>query len=207
MKTKDSEKVAVGLINPKVLDALGVKKQQVGKTIFRLPEADESFLRQLAKLSKKTIRDFLDSLAEIAEAADAVNQLKLSDQPPEGERMSYAISKEAKEAFSRLAREHRVSRDNIVRAALAYIAEKVLENALTPQQKIGYARIVADARDEMLKVYNSREFKEARDKLSGCGDPDWVEVDKLFAPIEQLEQLDVEAFIGRKQDEIDKARS
>ena len=123
MAKRKSEVMGKRLINPKALDALGVKKQQVGKTIFRLPPAEESFLRQLAKISKKTIRDFLDSLAEIADDANSIGELVTLVTPPEGERMSYAISKEAKETFSRLAREHDVSRDNIVRAALVYIAE------------------------------------------------------------------------------------
>lgn len=162
-----------------------------------------SFLRQLAKISKKTIRDFLDSLAEIADDANSNGELVPLANPPEGERMSYVISKEAKETFLMLAREHEVSKDNIIRAALAYIAEKVQQDALTPQQKIEYAKILADARNKMLDIYyKSPEVMEAHEKLSKCGDPDCVEFAEIFTAVEQLNELNVETFIRRKQDEI-----
>lgn len=203
MASWKSEMMGKGLINPKVLDALGVKKKQVGKTIFRLPPTEERFLRTLAKISKKTIRDFLDSLAEIAEDANSKHELGRLEYPPEGERMSYAISKEAKETFSRLAQEHGVSRDSIVRAALVYIEDKIAQDALSPQQKIEYAKILADARNKMLEIYESPEVVAAREKLSKCGDPDCIEFDGIFASVEQLNELDVETFIRRKHDEID----
>lgn len=203
MANRKSEGMGKCLINPKKLDELGVKKQQVGKTIFRLPPTEESFLRQLAKISKKTIRDFLDSLAEIAEKANSKGKLAPLANPPEGERMSYAISKEAKETFSRLAREHDVSRDNIVRAVLVYIAEKVKQDALTPEQKIEYANILADAGSKMLEIYyKSPKVMEAHEKLSKCGDPVCVEFAEIFTAVEQLNELNVETFIRRMQDEI-----
>lgn len=204
MANRKEEVTGKGIINLKVLNALGVKKQQVGKTIFRLPPADESFLRQLAKISKKTIRDFLDSLAEIAEKTPA---RELPDLPNSlnGKRMSYAISKEAKETFSRLARERGTSRDNIVRATLAYIAKQIDKNALTPQKKIEYARILADAQERMLEIYDSDQVAEAREKLSACGDQDFSRCDEKFIYIGQLNELkgEIEDFIRRKQDEID----
>lgn len=205
MANRKEEVTGKGMINPKVLDALGVKKRQVGKTIFRLPPADESFLRQLAKISKKTIRDFLDSLAEIAEKAHSARELPDLPNSLNGERMSYAISKEAKETFSRLARERGTSRDNIVRATLAYIAKQIEKNALMPQKKIEYARILADAQERMLEIYDSDQVAEAREKLSACGDQDFSRCDEKFIYIGQLNELkgEIEDFIRRKQDEID----
>ena len=43
---------------------------------------------------------------------------------------------------------------------------------------------------------------EAHEKLSKCGDPVCVEFAEIFTAVEQLNELNVETFIRRMQDEI-----
>lgn len=207
MKKQIAAPVGMNAINKKVLDSLGAKKQSVGKTIFRLSPPWEEFLRTLATTSNQSIRDFLDSLAAIAKHAHSAGALGERPFPKDGERRSYAISEEAKETFTKLAHECGVSRDSIVQSALAYILIEFEKNALTAQKKIEYARILEDARDKMLDIYYSERVSEARERLCATGDPDFADCEKTFAYIERLNDLDLEPYIRRKQNEADEACS
>lgn len=207
MKKQMAETTYSGTINKKVLDTLGAKKQLVGKTIFRLSPQWENFLRQLAKTSNLTLRDFLDSLATIAEQAYSKGILPISSAPTEGKRMSYAISKDAKETFTRLARKCGVSRDNIIQGSLAYILKEFEKNALSAEEKIKYAIILNKALKKMSDIYYSDSVSDAREKLCATGDPDFADCEEKFTHIEQLNEVYLETYIRRKQYEIDKSRN
>lgn len=204
MQNQTAETTCMSTINKKVLDTLGAQKKIVGKTIFRLSPHWDKFLRQLAKISNVTIRDFLDSLATIAMRAYSKGLLPVSSAPADGKRMSYAISKDAKETFSKLAKECGVSRDNIVQSALAYILKEFEKNALSAQEKIKYANILDEAFGKMLEIYYSDIVSEAREKLCAAGDPDFADCEEKFAYIEQLNEVYLKTYIIRKQQEIDK---
>ena len=111
---------SMGQINKKVLQTLGAKKPLITKTIFKLEPQWDSFLRGLAKASKLTIREFLDTLANVTERAHAKGELPEFSPSQEGNRMSYAISENAKEIFERLASERSITRDNLVQSGLVY---------------------------------------------------------------------------------------
>ena len=207
MREQTVKPAFAGTINKKVLVTLGAKKQIVGKTIFRLSPQWEDFLRQLAKTSNLTIRNFLDSLAAIAMQAYSKGMLPVFSDPTEGNRMSYAISKDAKETFTKLAKECGVPRDNIVQSALAYISKEFEKNALSAQQKIEYAGILDEAFGKMLDIYYSDIVSTARERLCASGDPDFVECEEKLAYIEQLNEVDLQTYITRKQHEIDKTSS
>lgn len=204
MKKQAAEMTCMGTINKKVLDTLGAKKQLVGKTTLRLSPQWEDFLRQLAKISNLTIRDFLDSLATIAMRAHSKGIFTVSSTPAEGKRMSYAISKDAKETFTKLSQEYGVSRDNIVQSALAYILEEFGKKALSAEEKIKYASILDEAFGKMLDIYYSEIVSEAREMLCATGDPDFTDCEEKFAYIEQLNEVNLQDYITRKQHEIDK---
>ena len=106
MKKLAAEMTSTCTINKKVLGTLGAKKQLVSKTIFKLSPQWEKFLRQLAKISDMTIRDFLDSLATIATKAYSNGTLQILPNNVDGKRMSYAISEDAKNVFTKLAKEN-----------------------------------------------------------------------------------------------------
>lgn len=202
MKRQTVDTLGAGTINKKVLDTLGAKKPLVGKTIFRLAPQWEDFLRQLAKTSHLSIRDFLDSLATIAKQAHSKGVLPVYSAPTEGKRMSYAISNDAKEIFTKLAHECGVSRDAIVQSSLAYILSEFEKNALSVQEKIKYAQILDEAFGKMLDIYHSDSVSEARKKLCASGDPDFAEYEEKFAYIEQLNEIFLQAYITKKQHEI-----
>lgn len=204
-KTYESNQ-SMGQINKKVLDTLGAKKTLITKTIFKLEPQWDSFLRGLAKASKLTIREFLDTLANVAEQAHAKGELPEFTPSQGGNRMSYAISESSKEVFERLASERNVPRDYLVQSGLMYFYNLLQKFELPAQQKIEYAKILLKARDEMLQVYYSEKVAEARQSLSNCGDEDFSDCDEKFAHIEQLNELGLESFIKRKEDEINKSR-
>ena len=191
-------------INKKILDTLGAKKEEVCKTIFRLSPEWESFLRKLAKTSNLTIRDFLDSLAAIARKAYSDGTLPRTSEPAEGKRMSYAISKSAKDSFTNLSALCGVSRDSIIQNALAYILKEFEKNALSPQEKIKYANILDEAFHKISEIYNSASVKEAREKLCATGDPDFAEYEKQLGNIEQFYETNFQEYIKIKQAEIEK---
>ncbi len=204
MSTLKDKTTAATTINKKILDTLGAKKEEVCKTIFRLSPEWESFLRKLAKTSNLTIRDFLDSLAEIAKKAYSDGTLPRSSEPAEGKRMSYAISKKAKESFTELSSVCGISRDSIIQNALAYILKEFEKNALSPQEKIKYANVLDEAFHKISDIYNSASVKEAREKLCAAGDPDFAEYEKQLANIEQFNETNLQDYITIKQAEIEK---
>lgn len=207
MRDQNKSSIAMDTINKKVLDSLGVKKQQVGKTMFRLAPQWEDFLRQLAKISNQTLRDFLDSLASIAEQAHSSGMFTLLPEVPEnGNRKSFAISNEAKETFSTLAHEYGVSRDMIVQSALAYILNEFKKKSLSPAQKIEYATTLKNGWEKMRAAY-TLEFDEAGKKLCETNDPDFSDCIDALAGIEQLFELGrhLDKYIERKRNEAHKA--
>ena len=199
----DKETTGATTINKKILDTLGAKKEEVCKTIFRLAPEWESFLRKLAKTSNLTIRDFLDSLADIAKKAYSDGTLPRTSEPAEGKRMSYAISKNAKESFTELSALCGVSRDSIIQNALAYILSEFKKNALSPKEKIKYAKILDEAFHKISNIYYSDSVKEAREKLCAAGDPDFAECEKKFYYIEQFKEVYLQEYIKTKQAEIE----
>ena len=202
MKKLAAEMTSTGTINKKVLGTLGAKKQLVSKTIFKLSPQWEKFLRQLAKISDMTIRDFLDSLATIATKAYSNGTLQILPNNVDGKRMSYAISEDAKKVFTQLARENNVSRDSIVESTLAYILKEFEKNALSTQEKIKYAIILDNAFNKMSEIYNSDEVSEARNKLIASGDPEFSECEEKISYIEQLTEIDIQKYIEKKKHEI-----
>ena len=202
MKKLAAEMTSTGTINKKVLGTLGAKKQLVRKTIFKLSPQWENFLRQLAKISDMTIRDFLDSLATIATKAYSNGTLQILPNNVDGKRMSYAISEDAKNVFTQLARENNVSRDSIVESTLAYILKEFEKNALSTQEKIKYAIILDNAFNKMSEIYNSDEVSEARNKLIASGDPEFSECEEKISYIEQLTEIDIQKYIEKKKHEI-----
>ena len=202
MKKLAAEMTSTGTINKKVLGTLGAKKQLVSKTIFKLSPQWEKFLRQLAKISDMTIRDFLDSLATIATKAYSNGTLQILPNNVDGKRMSYAISEDAKNVFTKLAKENNVSRDSIVQSALAYILKEFEKNALSTQEKIKYAIILDNAFNKMSEIYNSDEVSEARNKLIASGDPEFSECEEKISYIEQLTEIDIQKYIEKKKHEI-----
>lgn len=208
MKAQNKSSIAMDSINKKVLDSLGVKKQQVGKTMFRLAPQWEVFLRQLAKTSNLTRRDFLDMLASITKQAHSSGRFTLLPEVPKnGNRKSYAISEKAKETFTTLAHEYGVSRDMIVQSALAYIDNEFKKNALSPAQKIEYATTLKNACEEMLDIFESKSVREARNKLCATGDPHFSDCEGKLAYIEQLNEFGrhLDNYIKEKRDEAHKA--
>lgn len=204
MKKQMTATTGMSAINKKVLEALGAKKQLVGKTMFKLPSHWEEALRQFAKISNLTIRDFLDSLAAIATRAHSAGTLPEVLSSTDGERKSYAISKEAKESFTKIARERGVSRDSVVQSALVYILKELEKNALSAQEKITYACTLADALDKMLAIYDSERVAEARKKLCATGDPDFADCEDKFSHIDELYALNFDHYIRRKENENNK---
>lgn len=202
MKKLAAEMTSTGTINKKVLGTLGAKKQLVSKTIFKLSPQWEKFLRQLAKISDMTIRDFLDSLATIATKAYSNGTLQILPNNVDGKRMSYAISEDAKNVFTKLAKENNVSRDSIVQSALAYILKEFEKNALSTQEKIKYAIILDNAFNKMSEIYCSDEVSEARNKLIASGDPEFSECEEKISYIEQLNEIDIQKYIEKKKHEI-----
>ena len=202
MKKLAAEMTSTCTINKKVLGTLGAKKQLVSKTIFKLSPQWEKFLRQLAKISDMTIRDFLDSLATIATKAYSNGTLQILPNNVDGKRMSYAISEDAKKVFTQLARENNVSRDSIVESTLAYILKEFEKNALSTQEKIKYAIILDNAFNKMSEIYNSDEVSEARNKLIASGDPEFSECEEKISYIEQLTEIDIQKYIEKKKHEI-----
>ena len=202
MKKLAAEMTSTGTINKKVLGTLGAKKQLVRKTIFKLSPQWENFLRQLAKISDMTIRDFLDSLATIATKAYSNGTLQILPNNVDGKRMSYAISEDAKNVFTQLARENNVSRDSIVESTLAYILKEFEKNALSTQEKIKYAIILDNAFNKMSEIYCSDEVSEARNKLIASGDPEFSECEEKISYIEQLTEIDIQKYIEKKKHEI-----
>ncbi len=202
MKKLAAEMTSTGTINKKVLGTLGAKKQLVRKTIFKLSPQWENFLRQLAKISDMTIRDFLDSLATIATKAYSNGTLQILPNNVDGKRMSYAISEDAKNVFTQLAKENNVSRDSIVESTLAYILKEFEKNALSTQEKIKYAIILDNAFKKMSEIYCSDEVSEARNKLISSGDPEFFECEEKFSYIEQLIEIDIQKYIEKKKHEI-----
>lgn len=198
------EKSYADTINEKVLHSLGAKKRLVSKTIFKLSPQWENFLRLLAKTSHLTIREFLDSLATIAQQAHSKGELLIYFEQTEGKRMSYAISSEAKETFTKLAQEYNTTRDNIVQSALSYIANEFKKNLLSVQEKIMYANILNDAFNKIYKIYFSEKVSEARKKLCAAGDPAFSEIDEKLTYIEQLAEIDLylDNYIKEKQKEL-----
>lgn len=187
------------LINTKVLDILGAKKEQIGKTMFKLSPQWNNFLRKLAKSSKLTLRDFLDTLASIAEQAHRENTLP--DFPPiqDGIRMSFSISNKAKEIFTHISHERRISRDCLIHSTLLYIANEIKKNNLTNEEKIHYAKILIDARDKMISILTSNEVSQAIEKLSSSGDQTFEKYNEILTHIDQLHELDLEEYIEQKQ--------
>ena len=202
MKKLAAEMTSTGTINKKVLGTLGAKKQLVSKTIFKLSPQWEKFLRQLAKISDMTIRDFLDSLATIATKAYSNGTLQILPNNVDGKRMSYAISEDAKNVFTKLAKENNVSRDSIVQSALAYILKEFEKNALSTQEKIKYAIILDNAFNKMSEIYCSDEVSEARNKLIASGDPEFSECEEKISYIEQLNEIYIQKYIEKKKHEI-----
>ena len=202
MKKLAAEMTSTGTINKKVLGTLGAKKQLVSKTIFKLSPQWEKFLRQLAKISDMTIRDFLDSLATIATKAYSNGTLQILPNNVDGKRMSYAISEDAKNVFTKLAKENNVSRDSIVESTLAYILKEFEKNALSTQEKIKYAIILDNAFNKMSEIYCSDEVSEARNKLIASGDPEFSECEEKISYIEQLNEIDIQKYIEKKKHEI-----
>jgi DNA-binding PadR family transcriptional regulator len=202
----NAKMVAPGTINTKVLEALGAKKEQVGKTIFRLSPIGDSTLRLLAKSSKRTIREYLDFLAELAEETYANGQLPNNSDFKDGVRMSYTISKKAKETFARIAGERGTSRDHIVDNAILYILHKFKEKYLTIEEKIKYAEVLIKMRNDIADIYYSEENAEAMARLTACGDPDFSDCEWKIAHIEQFDELYLEDFIERKTNENNKTR-
>lgn len=206
MRKNTAETMNMSVINKKVLDTLGAKKQVIGKTIFRLPAYMEAFFRQMADMSGLTLREFLDLLARAATKADSESMLIISDAPAEGKRMSYAISEEAKEIFTGLARKYNVSRDNILQSTLNYILHEFEKAALSADERIKYARILDDAFNKMIEIYDSKDVQEAKNKLHTADDPDFSDCDEKINYIEQLYDIDIKEYIRRKEHEIDKTR-
>lgn len=193
-----------GQLNSKVLGALGAKKEEVGKTIFKLSPEWDSIMRTFAKAAKMTLRDFLDSLASIAEHTHAEGTLPDFSPSQDGVRMSYAISKKAKDTFTRISRERNISRDCLVQSVLLYMVNEFKKNSLTDQEKINYANILLNARKAILEIYYSDEVYEAIERIRATGDPDFSECDEKIGYIEQLNELDndIKIFIQKKENNI-----
>lgn len=193
-----------GQVNIKALEALGAKKEEVGKTIFKLSPEWDSVMRTFAKTAKMTLRDFLDLLASIAERTHAEGTLPDFYPSQDGVRMSYAISKKAKDIFTKISHERGISRDCLVQSVLLYIFNEIQKNSLTNQEKIDYAKILLKARNAMLDIYYSDEVCEARDRIRATGDPDFSECDEKLGYIEQLNEFDddIKKFIQKKEEII-----
>lgn len=189
-----------------LLEALGTKKEVVGKTMFKLSPGAEGILRLLVKTSGKTIRKFLDDLASIVRTADASGTFAITHQIEDGIRKSYSISQDSKELFMELAQKYNVSRDMLVENAIYFLAEEIAKNFLSPEERIQKAKIIAEAIDRMLDIFNEDEVWQAREKLSSMGDDDFEECHEMLMYIEQLNEIGsaIEKYIARKEKECTK---
>lgn len=186
-----------------LLEALGTKKEVVGKTMFKLSPAADDVLRLLVKMSGQTIRKFLDDLASIVRNADASGTFAITRQIEDGVRKSYSISQDSKELFMKLAQKYDVSRDVLVENAIYFLAEEITKNFLSPEERIQKAKILAEATDRMLDIFSEDEVRQAREKLSSMGDDDFEECHEMLMYIEQLNEIGsaIEKYIARKEKE------
>ena len=183
-----------------LLEALGARKEVVGKTMFKLSPGAEGILRLLVKTSGKTIRKFLDDLASIVRTADASGTFAITRQIEDGVRRSYSISQDSKELFMELAQKYDVSRDVLVENAIYFLAEEIAKNFLSPEERIQKAKIIAEAIDRMTAIF---EVFQAREKLSAMGDKDFEECHEMLMYVEALYQASsaFSEYIKRKEQE------
>jgi len=158
-------------INAEALKKLGFEGQETVKTTFTLSTICDQNIRQLANDYNMSIRECLDKLADIAEQADKEGYL-ITTSPKDGKRVSYAISKTAKETFESLAEKRKVSRDEIVESVYFTLSIRTLKESLTTHDKIHYAKKIDDALTKMREIYYSEDVEEAIKQLSNCGDED-----------------------------------
>lgn len=186
-----------------LLEALGARKEVVGKTMFKLSPGAEGILRLLVKTSGKTIRKFLDDLASIVRTADASGTFAITRQIEDGVRRSYSISQDSKELFMELAQKYDVSRDVLVENAIYFLAEEVAKNFLSPEERIQKAKIIAEAIDRMTAIFDEDEVFQARETLSAMGDKDFEECHEMLMYVEALYQASsaFSEYIKRKEQE------
>lgn len=171
-----------------LLEALGTKKEVVGKTMFKLSPGAEDILRLLVKTSGKTIRKFLDDLASIIRNADTSGTFAITRQIEDGVRKSYSISQDSKELFMELAQKYDVSRDILVENAIYFLAGEITKNFLNPEEQIQKAKILAEAIDRMTAIFDEDEVFQAREKLSAMGDKDFEECHEMLMHMEAIYQ-------------------
>lgn len=186
-----------------LLEALGTKKEVVGKTMFKLSPAADDVLRQMVKASGQTIRKFLDDLACIVQKADESGKFTIPYQIKNGVRKSYSISQDTKKLFMELAQKYDVSRDVIVENSIFFLVREITKNSLSPEERIQKAKIIAEATDRMLNIFYEDEVLQAREKLSSMGDEDFEECHEMLMYIEQLNEIGsaIEKYIARKEKE------
>ena len=193
-------------INARALAQLGIQKERVTKTIFKLDPHYADLLHLFAdSLPKMTIRKTLDSLAEIAKE----QKKHLPNIPPsdKAQRKSYSISEEAKNIFEDLAETLGRSRDNVLQGAIKSLSDFLKEQFLPPEKKIQLAKIIENYCDRLRDILHSEEFKEfhdTMDRLKKCGDADFDDISTSYAYLDHLIEQAVYDFIEKKKNEIGK---